>query len=96
MLFRSHEDKDGVVSINNGEDYVYASDTVFSDYDDTDYLREDCVFSDYESSWILEEDSTEDEVEGIVHVNSLDDILEAREEENAKEELKVEEYETTT
>ena len=90
-----HEDVDNVVSINRGEDYVYASDTVFSDYDDTDYLREDCVFSEYESSWILEEYSTEDEVEGIVHVNSLDDILEAREEENAKEELKVEKYETT-
>ena len=54
------------------------------------------LFSDYESSWILEKDSTEDDVEGIVHENSLDNILQAREEENAKEELKVEEYETTT
>lgn len=84
-----HEDNDNVVSINNGGDYVYASDTVYSNYDDTDYLKEDCIFSEYESSWILETDSTEDEVEGIVHVNSLGAILEAREEE------KVEEYETT-
>lgn len=91
-----HEDVDNIVSINRGEDYVYASDTVFSDYDDTDYLREDCVFSEYERSWILEGDSTEDEIEGIVHVSSLDGILEAREEENAEEELKAEEYETTT
>lgn len=84
-----HEDIDQIIAVDGGNDYVYSRDAVFSEYDQEDYLKEDCVYSEYDKSWILESDSVEDDVEGIVHQDSLDTILAEREEQT------VEEYETT-
>ena len=71
---------DNIVSINDGDDYVYIEDTYYCEYKDGDYLKGDCVYSDYESDYILKEEAVEDEIEGWVLESSLDDILEARKE----------------
>lgn len=70
-----------VVSINSGEDYVFMEDASYCKYKEDYYFSQDCIFSEYENDFLLIEDAVEDEIEGWVLKSSLDDILEARKEE---------------